>query len=127
MVIHKTNRGLVSARKAGLQASHGSYIAYVDGDDWIEADMFEKLYQKMQESSADIVTCGHFIDTGSLSKEACHDMPEGYYPKAQLMETVYPKMIAGESFLTGRYILRCGTSFFEEKAYPPVRWRWMTG
>ena len=98
VVIHKTNRGLVSARKAGLQASRGSYIAYVDGDDWIEADMFEKLYQKMQESSADIVTCGHFIDTGSLSKEACHDMPEGYYPKAQLMETVYPEMIAGESF-----------------------------
>ena len=33
-VIHKENGGLVSARKAGMRASTGSLIAYVDGDDW---------------------------------------------------------------------------------------------
>ena len=37
-VIHKENRGLVSARKAGLDASSGAYIANVDGDDWLEKD-----------------------------------------------------------------------------------------
>lgn len=39
-VIHKENGGLVSARKAGLAISKGVYIGYVDGDDWIESEMY---------------------------------------------------------------------------------------
>lgn len=98
VVIHKENEGLVRARKTGIEASRGRYIAYVDGDDWIEADMFEKLYQKMDESNADIVMCGHFIDTGNITQEACHDITEGYYTKKQLIENVYPEMIIGKDF-----------------------------
>ena len=37
-VIHKTNGGLVSARKAGINIAKGEYSLYVDGDDWIEND-----------------------------------------------------------------------------------------
>lgn len=42
-VIHKENRGAVSARKAGVVNATGDYIGYVDGDDWIEPDMYEKM------------------------------------------------------------------------------------
>ena len=35
-VIHKSNGGLLSARKAGLEAASGTHIAYVDGDDWVD-------------------------------------------------------------------------------------------
>ena len=38
-VIHKENGGIMSARKAGLKVATGEYIGFVDGDDWIEADM----------------------------------------------------------------------------------------
>ena len=47
VVIHKENGGLVSARKAGLKAAAGAYIAYVDGDDWIEPNMYECMYHIM--------------------------------------------------------------------------------
>lgn len=127
IVLHKENKGLVSARKAGLQISHGEYIAYVDGDDWIEPDMVEKLNLTMQESGADIVTCGHFIDTGNTSKRACHDMPNGYYGKRQLVECVYPEMIVGEEFSTGKSIRHCGTSSLEGKTFCRIRWRSMKG
>ena len=44
-VIHKENGGLVSARKAGIKAARGTYIGYVDSDDWIEPRMYERLYE----------------------------------------------------------------------------------
>ena len=41
-VIHKQNGGLVSARKAGITEAQGEYVAYVDGDDWVAEEMFER-------------------------------------------------------------------------------------
>ena len=40
-VIHKENGGLSSARNAGIDASTGEYLSFVDSDDWIEPDMYE--------------------------------------------------------------------------------------
>lgn len=57
-VIHKKNGGLSDARNAGLEVATGSYIAFVDGDDWMDSDFFESLIKKMQETGADIVTGG---------------------------------------------------------------------
>ena len=54
-VIHKKNEGLVRARKTGLQNATGEYICYVDGDDWIEADMIEHLLSKMEATGADLI------------------------------------------------------------------------
>ena len=42
-VIHKENGGISSARNAGLDASHGEYIYFLDGDDYIDKYSFEIL------------------------------------------------------------------------------------
>lgn len=42
-VIHKQNRGLVSARNAGYKAVSGDWVMYVDGDDWIDVNTCEEL------------------------------------------------------------------------------------
>ena len=97
-IIHKKNGGADSARKAGMLAATGKYVGYVDGDDWIEPEMFEKLYGAMTENNADIVLCGHYIDTGNKSKEAYSDVPGGYYGKEQLIDRIYPEMIVGREF-----------------------------
>ena len=57
-VIHKKNGGLDSARKAGILAANGKYIGYVDGDDWIEPEMYEKLYGYAQQYDVDVVESG---------------------------------------------------------------------
>lgn len=64
-VIHKENGGLSDARNAGIEAATGDYIAFVDSDDWIDDDMYEVLYQILQENDADIAECSYrnvFVD-----------------------------------------------------------------
>lgn len=97
-VLHKKNGGLVSARKAGLSMAKGEYIAYVDGDDFIEPDMYERMYRTMKEQDVDVVMCGRYEDTGDVSRKVFHGIPEGRYGKERLIRDVYPQMIAKEAF-----------------------------
>lgn len=59
-VVHKQNGGLSDARNAGLKAATGEYIGYVDSDDWIEADMYEKMYRACVENDAQLCVCRYF-------------------------------------------------------------------
>lgn len=56
-VIHKSNGGLSDARNAGLNVAIGDYIAFVDSDDWIMPDMYEKMLSVLQSENADICAC----------------------------------------------------------------------
>lgn len=56
-VIHKANGGLSDARNAGIEAATGDYIAFVDSDDWIQPDMYEKLLAALLRENADICAC----------------------------------------------------------------------
>lgn len=57
-VIHKENGGLSDARNAGLDVCTGEYIAFVDSDDWIEPNMYEKLLSYAEEHDAQIAVGG---------------------------------------------------------------------
>lgn len=57
-VIHKENAGQAIARNIGLKISNGSYIGFVDSDDWIEPTMYSELLQALLLNNADIVVCG---------------------------------------------------------------------
>ncbi|MBP5311825.1 MAG: glycosyltransferase [Clostridia bacterium] len=57
-VFHTENQGISAARNLGLRESGGEYIGFVDADDWIEPEMYEIMYSIMQETGADISTCG---------------------------------------------------------------------
>ncbi len=68
-VIHKENGGSTSARNAGISISNGKYIGFVDSDDWIEQDMFERLYLGCKNNNAEICVGRQFIDRGDISHE----------------------------------------------------------
>ncbi|MFM0788268.1 glycosyltransferase family 2 protein [Streptococcus suis] len=60
-----SNTGVGEARNKGIERASGQYISFVDSDDFLKIDMFEKLYQKALIDKADLVLC----DTGTFSSD----------------------------------------------------------
>ena len=52
----KKNGGISSSRNYGLSYAKGKYVAFVDGDDWVQEEMYEKMYEKAIEGDFDIVS-----------------------------------------------------------------------
>ncbi len=81
IVVHKENGGVLSARLSGIDAAEGEWVGFVDGDDEIEPDMYERLYQNAINYNVDISHCGYqtivnegerihyFFNTGRLEKQ----------------------------------------------------------
>lgn len=58
VVIDKPNGGVGSARNCGLDKAQGDYIVFVDSDDYVDCDMFEKMLALADKDDADVVFCG---------------------------------------------------------------------
>lgn len=57
LVIHKRNAGTGAARNDGLKMATGECIGFVDPDDWVKENMFERLYNLLKEKDLDIAMC----------------------------------------------------------------------
>ena len=52
------NSGVSMARARGVEMAHGEYIGFCDSDDWVDKDMYQRLYESAVQYDADIVGCG---------------------------------------------------------------------
>lgn len=57
ILTHKVNKGLTAARNTGLAVARGKFIAHCDSDDWVHPQMYETLYKKAMNESADLAYC----------------------------------------------------------------------
>lgn len=63
VAIFKENSGVSDTRNKGLEIATGDYIGFVDGDDYIEPDMYEILLKNALKYNADISHCGYKLIT----------------------------------------------------------------
>ena len=103
-VIHKENGGVTSARLCGVSKATGEWIGFVDGDDEIEPDMYERLLENAQKYRAEISHCGyqmcfadgrvhHFHNSGIIREQdsltAIRDLLEGTLVEPGLCNKLY--------------------------------------
>lgn len=63
VVKHIKNSGVSNARNVGLNISKGDYIGFVDPDDFVASEMYEKMMNKIKENNYDIVCCNNYYGT----------------------------------------------------------------
>lgn len=88
---YKENEGLAAARQDGMDRSSGEYIGFVDSDDWIESDMYEKMYNAAKSCDADVVLCNAFINEERIEPKDRID--EGKYNVDSIKTDILPKTI----------------------------------
>ncbi|MCC8089530.1 MAG: glycosyltransferase [Rikenellaceae bacterium] len=100
-VVHKKNGGLVSARKSGLLVSHGEYVGYVDGDDWLGAGFYSSLYTAILSSNADMVCAGYCRELFNKCVRFTNYIPGGIYEGERLVELKKSMASYGEFYRPG--------------------------
>lgn len=90
-VIHKKNEGVACARNEGIKYASGNYISFIDSDDWIAEDAYEKLYRGLMEYDADCAVggCVTVIDKeGTLIPQKTQILPVEYRSATEAMKHV---------------------------------------
>jgi glycosyltransferase involved in cell wall biosynthesis len=57
--IEQKNAGVSAARNVGIEIATGNYLAFVDSDDYLEKDMYEKLYAACKKNNVDVAICNY--------------------------------------------------------------------
>lgn len=129
-VIHKENGGLSSARNAGLKAAKGKYVGFVDSDDDVKPDMYEKMLSVMESETVAFVMSDYIrIPAAGVPYLKTLNIRSGRYDKTALREEIFPSLIMGENVDNGPLLsvchclyktdfLRSNGFFFDEE----VRW-----
>lgn len=84
-LFHKKNEGVSIARNYGLAKATGRYIGFIDSDDWVDLNMFEKLYTASVQNNADIVYCDSTTvwNSGKLESDTFTLIPQSQLLKKE--------------------------------------------
>lgn len=106
--IHKENGGVTRARLRGVQEASGEWIGFVDGDDFVEPQMFARLLENALAHNADISHCGYqmvfpnghvdyYYNTGKVVKQTglqgCFDLLTGTFVEPGLCNKLYRRSL----------------------------------
>lgn len=83
--LEKENGGLSDARNYAIPYAKGEYIAFLDSDDYVEKDMYEKMYELAKKENSDMVECDFYWAYPDKVKE---DIGEIYKGKKDMLKKV---------------------------------------
>lgn len=98
------HQGVAAIRKKGIELAEGDYIGFVDSDDWVEPEMYSRLYASIEENKCDLVSSDIYIHFNSDNNQVVYDnYKKGLY--TNLHEEIFPTML--HDFAMDSKGLRC--------------------
>lgn len=98
IVLEQNNLGAFKARKSGINVANGKYVAFVDGDDWIEPNMYYDLVQIMEENDTCMVESGIIDVNGDNEKCRMQKLETGKYSGERFEKKILPYMLYNGCF-----------------------------
>jgi glycosyltransferase involved in cell wall biosynthesis len=112
-VVHQPNGGSAVARQTGLDNSSGEYVTVCDSDDWVELDMYERLYSAAVSADADIVCC-HFYAEYENGRRVLRN---GHFKHTNDALQLIGEVLRSEAFLLSTCNKLLKHSLFENVSY----------
>jgi len=95
IITHKKNQGLGPARNSGVSVAKGTYIGFVDSDDYVAPQMFEDLYNEIVKTNSQLAWCSTttITDDGVLKGEV--KIPSGNFTTVEVLNNpiLYPSIL----------------------------------
>lgn len=121
-----SNGGLAAVRRQGIIEATGQYIIHCDGDDWVDLDLYERLYDTAVEKGADIVVCdeihecydGSHLRKVGLLPEHCKDVIKNWY-KAALGMFCHNKLVKRSLYTEHDILPWVGLNMWEDNGLLP--------
>lgn len=114
-VLHQKNKGVSAARNVALNIAKGTYLGFVDADDWIAQDMFQTMIHTALTKEADVVICGinYRSDAGEFIRSDL--LKKATFNQKQLLINLYgsPNPIGGA----------CWNKIFQRSKVKDIRFR----
>lgn len=98
-IVSQKNKGQASARNAGIQVAKGTYIGFVDADDYVDSKMYERLFNEALKINADVVECSAFVeDAGGIDVSSVQSQQRSFDFDEWQMDTPTKELFFGRRF-----------------------------
>ena len=118
--IEKENGGLSEARNVGLDKMTGSYVTFIDSDDWVELDYVEILYKKIIEYQADISVGNYYSYNEDEETYYFHIYGDSYYEKVYDNISIFENLYESLEMKSFALISACG-KLYKAKLFDYLR------
>ena len=95
-VIHKENSGLINTKYIGVKNASSDYITFVDGDDWIDKNMYASLMKEIERYDAlDLITsgCVRYYSDDNFQNSIDEHINPGLYKRDGIKKFIIPIML----------------------------------
>ena len=112
--VEKENGGQSEARNMGLDRMTGSYVTFVDSDDWVESDYVETLYQKITEYQTDIAV-GNYCKFNESDSNFYFHISGNYFEKLYDNVSIVDCLNDSNKLFNSALIVAWGKNFIEKE------------
>lgn len=103
-VIHKKNEGPFNARKMGAKAAQANFIGFVDSDDWVTDDAFEKLYKGISRADFSFATATFYVYSNRIEVSGEIFKNDGYTVLDKTQAPGYRRGSCNSLFLKDKFL-----------------------